>query len=112
MAPRTALTPDEPKAADLEMQLAAANKRADEYRIWWEEHQTLLAYACNLVTGQTALNRDIVPVDDHPEGRREVAVEDGNAPGRWRLASYGFDSDVAKLFEFLKTTPPVDPDAH
>jgi hypothetical protein len=105
MAPRTPAV-QEPKAADLEAQLAALREQANSYRIWWEEHQTLLAYACNLVTGQAALNRDIVPADDHPEGRREVAVEDGNAPGRWRLASYGFDSDVAKLFEFLREQTP------
>lgn len=99
---RTPTTPSEPRATDLESQLAFAKKQVDEYRRWLSENETLLAYACNLVTGQTALNRDIVPADDHPESRREVAVEDGNAPGRWRLAGYGFDSDVAKLFEFLR----------
>lgn len=109
MAPRTAPASNEPNVADLEAQLAAAKKQGDEYRSWFEEHQALLEYACNLVAGKTALNRDIVPVDDVTE-RREVAVAYPDSFGRWRLASYGVDSDVAKLFDHLRVMADLHPD--
>lgn len=104
-------TPSEP-TVDLEASLLAAEQEAATYRLWFEDHKALLAYACNLVTGNTARNRDITPTDSHPESRREVAVEDDNDPGRWRVVAYGFDSDVAKLFDHLRAVPPSDPDAH
>ena len=103
-------TPSEP-TVDLEASLLASEREAENLRQMWRDLAALLDYACNVATGNTHRNRDITG-DGHPESRREVAVEDYNDPGTWRVVGYGADSDVAKLFDHLRSAPPADPDAH
>jgi hypothetical protein len=82
--------------------------RADFYQNRCVELHSILMALTYLTEGKSG---DILSVSDggHPESPRRLVVRDSDDPTVWRLVEYGFDSDAARLFDFLSgSAEPAD----